>query len=68
MLKRSPSLLDLINLLSSQIISLLCLLIISALLVVKGTRLYIIAKGLEKCSSTLAIELDNLGSLGLTIK
>jgi len=61
-------LLDLINSLSSQIISLLSLLIKSALLIVRGTYLYIIAKGLEKCPPTLAMELDNLGSLGLTIK
>jgi len=67
-LEYSLGLLDLINSLSSWIISLLSLLMKSALLVVRGTRLYIIARGLEKCPPTLAMELDNLGFLGPVIE
>jgi len=40
----------------------------SALLVVRGTYPHIIAGGLEKCPPTLAMELDNLGFLSLTVE
>jgi len=67
-LEHSLGLLNLINSLSSQIISLLSSLIKSASLVVRGTCPHIIAGGLEKYPPTPAMELNNSGSLGPAVK